>query len=128
VVINIYAGRPRRVGMAREGASCSPDYVPAPDMNCCAEAQVNVFWLESSSIDMNIVNVRKKRGNALNPFRPLLAHLLELVPRTTIANCLVAVAEKHPESTGASPIPKTRCLGGCSTEERWPCVMLVMLD
>jgi hypothetical protein len=38
VVINIYAGRPRRVGMAREGASCSPDYVPAPAIDRCAEA------------------------------------------------------------------------------------------
>jgi hypothetical protein len=46
-----------------------------------------MFWLESSSIGMNIANARKKRGNSLNLFRPLFTLRLELVPQTTIAHC-----------------------------------------
>jgi hypothetical protein len=46
--MNIYAGGPRRVpsttsnpprvGLLREGAPFSPDYVPAPAIDRCAEA------------------------------------------------------------------------------------------
>jgi hypothetical protein len=57
-----------RVGMEREGASCSPDCVPALDIVLGAEAR-SVNGLESSQVGMNIVTVLEERGNAVNLFR-----------------------------------------------------------
>jgi hypothetical protein len=50
---------------------------------------------------MNIVNARKKRGKTLILFRPVLALQIELVPQTTIAHCLVAVADLEGDVPGS---------------------------
>jgi hypothetical protein len=102
----------------RECAPCSPDCVPAPAIDRCAEAYANA-WLESSSTGRNIVNVLKKRGNALNLFRPRLAPQ-KLDSRTEPAPRLMARAILgRGSSPAASVLPGERRTGHLETKI-WP--------
>jgi hypothetical protein len=66
-----------------------------------------MFWLESSSTGMNIVNVLKKRGNALSLFWPLFA-LRKLVSRTELTLYRMARANLGQETSWIPPVTMIR--------------------